>query len=278
MVEYRGQEFIFVAGRRLGAGGMAEVYEAVRKDAPNVKAAVKVPLPHLDPEVKAMFLREADAARRVESPYVVRVLDWGDAPPFIAFEFMSGPTLDTDIARRRREAQLWAPGELLRMYLQLARGLESVNEHVVHRDLKPANIFVDREQLRVSDFGISKFSGAATRTRTFKGAGSPPYMAPETFRLEYVDWKADQYSLGVVFYEMATGARPFSGRSWEDFEQHHLYDPPLPATSLNPLLPSEIASIVSRMLSKRTGERFPSWSALEQQLEVAAAALPRYFD
>jgi hypothetical protein len=115
-VEYQGQQFIFEAGARLDGGGMAEVYYGTRKDDPAVRVAIRIPLPELPPSAQAVFLPEAEAASQVSSSQVVRVVDWGDQPSFIAYEFIDCITLTLrqrlrETNRRLRVTAWMAPGQ-----------------------------------------------------------------------------------------------------------------------------------------------------------------------
>jgi len=158
-VAYRGQQFTFEVTRFLDQGGMGQVYEGTRQDDPAVRVAIKVPFPrHV-----ATFLREAQAAQRVAGPYVVPVVDWGDGPPFIAFQFIAGPTLRTVLVDRRAQNKYWSEAELVDLFRQLVDAMRAINAHVVHRDLKPENAFDDAGVLRVSDFGLSKYTGRGSR-------------------------------------------------------------------------------------------------------------------
>ena len=222
-MEYRGQQYVFDATTRIGGGGMADVYLGTRRDAPEASAvAIKVPSSRVPEPARDLFLREAEAAHRVSGPNVVQVVDWGDTPPFIAFEFVEGSTLAEDLRTRQGGRRFWSGSELVDLYRQLVAAMSAINEYVVHRDLKPENIFVQGNTLKISDFGISKYVGEATRSRTFKGWGTLPYMAPETLRGDRAEWYSDQYSLGIVFFEMATLQLPFVGTS-DELEHAHLY-------------------------------------------------------
>lgn len=257
-MEYRGRQFVFEESVRLGGGGMAEVYLGVRVDGPIEHVAFKMPSPDLHPDFRALFLREAEAAQRVSHPNIVKVIDWGADPDFIAFEYIEGTTLDKVISARQGEQRLWTEAELLGMFRQLVAAMEAINEHVVHRDLKPANVFLKEDGLlKVSDFGISKFVGEGARSRTFKGWGTLPYMAPESWTENRVDWAVDQYSLGIVFYELATLQRPFVG-SEDELRQQHLFQRPRRITDLVPGLSERLATLVARMLEKQVDRRFPN--------------------
>jgi eukaryotic-like serine/threonine-protein kinase len=264
---YQGQQFAFEASARIGAGGMGEVYVGHRVDAPDEHFALKVPLPQFAADVD-VFLREAEAAARVSGPNVVRVIDWGDPPPFIAFEFIEGTTLDKVLRERGGEERFWSETELVGVYAQLVDALRAINKHVIHRDLKPDNTFVLEDgTLKVGDFGLAKYVDEVTRTSTFKGGGTAAYMAPETFRLTSIDWRADQYSLGIMFFEVATLRRPFVG-NWDELERLHLYERPQRLTAVASGFSERLASVVARMLEKQPERRFPSWDALDAELNA----------
>jgi serine/threonine protein kinase len=184
---------------------MAEVFLGSYKNADggNSDVAIKVPLPTLPQNVLDLFIREAEVASRVTDTQVVRVVYPGEKPAFIAFEYVEGNTFNREIAQRRLNTQYASDRELVADVLQLVRGMKAINVEVIHRDLKPDNIFLTDGVYKISDFGISRYVDEITRSNTFKGWGTAAYMAPEAFRSESVDWRSDQYSLGIVFYEMA---------------------------------------------------------------------------
>jgi hypothetical protein len=212
-----------------------------------------------------MFLREAEAASRINHPNVVQLIDWGDSPPFIAFEFVEGRTMDRVIEERRSTQSELRVSELLPLIRSLVAGLEAINRVLVHRDIKPGNIFLTDNGPKISDLGLAKYLDEATRSRTFKGWGSLAYMAPETFRGQSNDWRTDQYGLGVVFYELATLERPFQGAA-PDLERQHLFVRPPRITQANPGLPEALATVVARMLEKRPDDRFSSWAEVGEAL------------
>lgn len=275
---YRGRRFTFEVTRFLDQGGMGQVYEGVRQDDPAVRVAIKVPFP----DYADTFLREAQVAERVAGPHVVPVVDWGDGPPFIAFQFIDGSTLRRVLDGRRARGEYWPEAELIALFRQIVDAMRAINAHVVHRDLTPGNVFDDAGVLRVADFGLSKYAGDVTRADTHKGGGTFPYMAPEVWAFrdgrpdDAIDWHADQYSLGVMFYEMATLQRPFAGAE-PDLKAGHLYRRPARVTDIVRSLSDRLASLIARMVEKEVGKRFASWDeivaeldAIEQQRAVAA--------
>jgi serine/threonine protein kinase len=160
---------------------MAEVYLGTAAD--KTVAAIKVPRGDLPPSVDAeMFLREAEAASLITHSNVVRVLDWGSKPPFIAFEYIEGATLDRLIDERRTASRHLDQVELIDHISQLVDALEAINNHVVHRDVKPANVFVVGDRLKVTDFGLAKYVDEATRLKTFKGWGARRIWLPKPFK------------------------------------------------------------------------------------------------
>lgn len=267
-MEYKGQRFIFDATRRLSHGGMGEVHEGARRDDPSIRVAIKTPFPEFAKDGGVVFLREAEAARNVASPHVVPVEDWGDQPPFIAFEFMTGQTLRAVIDDRRQHGKLWTEAELVALFRQLVTAMQAINARVIHRDLNPKNIFVDNGVLKVTDFGISKYVGDATRSQTYKGWGTLEYMAPESFTRDTVTERADQYSLGAVFFEMATFQQPFAGTPRDKLQEAHTYTTSPRLTELRPDLSERLATLVARMLGKLENERFSRWPDIETELGV----------
>jgi serine/threonine protein kinase len=262
-----GRQFKFQIAGFINRGGFGEVHRATVLDHPEMSVAIKQPLPSLPQDVRELFLREADAARRVSSPHAIRVIDWGEEPIFIAFELATGPTLREVLAQRIAQNTPWSEPELIESFLQLCRGMEEINRHVIHRDLKPDNCFVCEGGLKIADFGIAKYVGEATRTLTFKGFGTLPYMAPETLRGDSVSWPCDQYSLGVMFFEMATLELPFKG-SEDTVEHSHLFDLPPRITAKRSDLSLGLATVVAKMLEKVPGDRYKTWNAVIAAIEA----------
>ncbi|NUO53800.1 MAG: serine/threonine protein kinase [Polyangiaceae bacterium] len=174
------------------------------------------------PDVRARFLREAQAAGKLTSPHVVQVLDYGleGATPFMVLEWLEGE----DLGRRIKRAGRLPIAEVATLLRQLGKGLRRAHEAgLVHRDIKPPNLFIavndGDETLKILDFGIAK--GAAVSggddTKTGVVVGSLRYMSPEQARgLRTVDQRADLWSVGVVLFHAITGALPFQGESDAD--------------------------------------------------------------
>lgn len=241
----------------LGGGGMGVVYQAedTRLGRP---VALKFLAPELvrDPESKARFLTEARAASALDHPNLCTILEVGESEDgllFLAMPRYDGESLERRIARGPLPVE-----EALEIAAQVARGLAKAHQHgIVHRDVKPGNLFVTRDGVvKILDFGIAKLTGEAGPTRLGAALGTPSYMAPEQTRAEAAEARADVWSLGVVFYEMLTGRRPFVGGTGVAVVHAVLHDTPEPLARLRPEVPAELDRIVSRMLAKDPEKRY----------------------
>jgi len=211
--------------RRISVGGASEVFLAAHADSPDRVAAVKVLLPHLaeDPTAVAAFRAEVQLLRRIESPYVARVLDSGDwlGSPWMALAYVAGLDLAA-LQRSRKGAGLEGP-ELAALGLLGARSLAAVhgacdasgkNLRIIHRDISPQNFVVaDTGALTLIDFGIARQAGVRGATETGVIKGKHAYMSPEQVRREPLDARSDIFSFGIVLWELATGKRLFQGNS-----------------------------------------------------------------
>jgi non-specific serine/threonine protein kinase len=274
---------------KLGGGGMGVVYRA--KDA---RLGRNVALKFLpddishDPQAIERFRREARAASALNHPNICTIYDIGEfeSRPFIAMELLEGQTLRHRIVGKPIEIS-----ELLEIGIQVTNGLDAAHSKgVVHRDIKPANIFlVERGQAKILDFGLAKITQAArvgtetigatamrTQSRgvmdehlTSPGSsiGTIAYMSPEQARGEDLDARSDLFSLGVVLYEMATGAVPFSGSTTAIIFDGILNSEPAPAKEHNARLPVAFDAILSKVLEKDPDLRCQTAAELRADLK-----------
>ncbi|MFO0726786.1 MAG: serine/threonine-protein kinase [Myxococcota bacterium] len=202
--------------RLIGAGGMGAVYEALHV---GLKKRVALKTLHAavrgNDEVVARFLREGEAASRIQHPNVVDMTDLGvhEGTPFLVMEYLEGESLSRLLAR---DAPLSPERTLAVMLPVMAAVAAAHDEGVVHRDLKPENIFLARNRLgvvepKLLDFGISKISSTVDLTKTASFLGTPQYISPEQAQgSKHVDGRADQYALGVILTKCLTGSLPAS--------------------------------------------------------------------
>ncbi|WIG92896.1 serine/threonine-protein kinase [Myxococcus sp. SDU36] len=274
----------------VGAGGMGVVYAAYD---PELDRRVALKLVHDEvlpaasrEEAASRLLREAQALARLSHPHVITVFDGGrfDGQVFLAMEFMEGGTLGQWLRAEPRSAD-----EVLAMFLDAGRGLAAAHRAgLVHRDFKPDNVLVGRDgRVRVTDFGLARMAlpgeppsgdvalspralpaGAEARTQTGGRLGTPVYMAPELWRGAPADARSDQFAFCVAFYEALQGERPFTveeladGGRWPGGRE-------LPRAGR---IPPRWRRSLTRGLSARPEERFPSLAALLDALERGHAS------
>ena len=261
-------------GRLLGRGGMGAVYEA-RQTRLDRTVALKVLPPELrrDAAFAGRFRREAKALAKLGHPSIVTVFDFGAAPPgddgrdgpfYLVMEFVDGPDLRAVLRRDPRPS----PAETLAIVRQIGAALDYAHGRgVVHRDVKPENVLLSRDgTVKLADFGLAKLAGPedasaadapTTLTRAGQVMGTPQYMAPEQLTGgAAVDHRADLYAVGVLLYELLTGALPL-GR----------YEPP----SVRADVPAGWDAIVHRALEVDPAARYPTAAALLADLDRLAA-------
>jgi serine/threonine protein kinase len=255
--------------RELGRGGMAIVYKAreIELDRP---VALKVLPPELGPvgSVADRFKREARLAASLDHPNVIPVYRVGQAGGimYMAMKFIDGRPLDGVL-----DAYGALPLPVVLIVLRsAAAALAFAHEHgIIHRDIKGANILVDRDaKVVVSDFGIARAVESGTLTATGAMIGTPHFMSPEQCAGKPVGPQSDQYSLGVVAYQMLTGSVPFDGDSLPEIIQHHWFTPVPDWSLMRPDTPAALTVAVLRMLEKDPAKRFASTQELVATLEA----------
>ena len=250
--------------RRLGRGGMGTVYVA-HDPVLGRMVAVKVFAGDLDvPDARERFSREARASAALNHPNIVTVYDFGEygSQPYIVMEYVPGETL-ANIIRRKVPVAI---ADKLRWMHELCSGAGYAHQmSVIHRDIKPANLMIDRSgRLKILDFGIARMLGIASNTSVM--IGTPGYMAPEQITGDAVDHRSDQFSIGVVFYELLSHTEPFPGDTLPAITHRILNEQPKPLLGVIPEVTPEVAAIVDQALKKNIAERFPDTDAMRSAI------------
>jgi serine/threonine protein kinase len=268
--------------RLIGQGGMGAVYLA-QQSRPRRQVAVKVLLPSaaLKPQHLAAFLerfrRETDAAASLEHPNILPVYEYGerDGLAYLVMPYVSGGTL-RDVMER--EGALALP-KVVNYLEQLAAALDFAHARgVIHRDIKPANILLTPDgRLLLTDFGLVKIlsEGQEARVRlTGAGApvGTPDYMSPEQVMGAEVDGRADQYSLGIILYQMVTGTTPFQGETPMQIAAQQLHMQPSSPRLFRNDLPAPAEQVMLKAMSKRPGDRYAHALELATAFRMALQA------
>jgi serine/threonine protein kinase len=263
---------------KIGAGGMGEVFRA-RDEQLERDVALKI-LPassFSDPDARSRLLREARSAAALNHPHICTIHEVGEAEgqAYIAMELVEGQPLSA-----RLTAGALPAGEILRYGLQLAEALGHAHErNIIHRDLKCANVVINAEgRAKVLDFGLAKrvsenamdevTRSQASLTQPGTVVGTLAYMSPEQLRAQPADARSDIWALGVMLYEMASGARPFQGRSGFELSSSILNQPP---PSLPEKVPIELRAVIDRCLEKEPARRYQRAGEVRAALEAIQA-------
>jgi serine/threonine-protein kinase len=254
----------------LGQGGMATIFRALDTQLGR-DVAVKLLRPEYlrDPDFSSRFRQEAQAAASLTHPNVVTVFDYGEDPsgPYIVMELIDGEDLATII---RRSGAL-PPRQATRIAAAVARALAAAHARgLVHRDVKPGNVLIGRDgQVKVVDFGIARAVSEAQVTLPGTTLGSVHYFSPEQARGEPATESSDIYSLGIVLYELLTGARPWEGDSAAAVGLARLSGPAPDPMAVRPSVPPDLAAITRKALAPEPRDRFASAAAMADALDAA---------
>jgi serine/threonine-protein kinase len=262
--------------KELGQGAMGSVYVG-RDPAINRTVAIKtlkygkLDRDHL-PEIKKHFFQEAEAAGRLSHPNIVTIYDVGEDHDlaYIAMELINGK----ELTNHCKKGRLLSVKRVLKIIRSVAEALAYAHSYgVVHRDIKPANIMLlENGEVKVADFGIARFM-SSSKTSSNVIMGTPNYMSPEQVEGKIVDGRSDLFSLGIVFYEMLTGEKPFKGENIN----HLLYAISkveyIPLSKLKPQVPPCCARIVGKLLTKSVTQRIQSADKLVEQIHLSQKKL-----
>src|SRR5579884_1106936 len=252
--------------RKLGSGGMADVYLAEDQELGRQVALKMLNERHAsDEQFVERFRREAQSAAGLNHPSIVSIFDRGQAEGtyYIAMEYLDGRTLKELIVRNGP-----TPIPIAIDYArQILGALAFAHRNgIVHRDIKPHNVVVARDgRVKVTDFGIAR-SGTSQMTEAGSIVGTAQYLSPEQARGATVDARSDLYSVGIVLYEMLTGEVPFTGETPVEIAMKHLQSTAVPPSALRPEVPRELDAVVMRAIAKDPEQRYQSAEEMEADL------------
>ena len=262
--------------RELGRGAMGVVYHAID---PNIGRPVAIKTirlgegrkPEEQNRLRERLLREARSAGMLSHPGIVTIYDveqQGDLA-YIAMEYVDGPTLDHVLSQGPI-----APEQMFSILGQTAVALDYAHQKgTVHRDIKPANIMIAGDgTAKITDFGIAKINASDQFTVTGTIVGTPHYMSPEQVQGLAVDGRSDQFSLGVIAYEMLTGEKPYTGEHLTTVVYKIVAEEPVSPHRLNPTLAGPIENALRKSLAKKPEGRYRSCQEFTEALEKACAA------
>src|SRR5215469_1889072 len=250
--------------KRIGKGGMAEVYLARQLTAFNREVAVKVIHANFteDPSFGERFLREAQAITKLSHPNILPLIEFGEENGvlYLVMPLAREGTLRDLLKRRNGPLPL---EEAIPLFTQMCDAVQYAHEQdIIHRDIKPQNVLLQsRTHVLLGDFGIARDLAQTHITTTGAGIGTVEYMAPEQ-ALGQTDTRSDIYSLGVVLYQMLTGHVPYTGSTPFQVLMRHTSEPLPDPRQLNPNLPPDIVSVLQMALAKDPNQRFQSAQAL----------------
>ena len=263
--------------RELGRGAMGVVYHAID---PNIGRPVAIKTIHLGEVLNAeeqkrlreRLFREARSAGILSHPGIVTIYDVAEQEglAYIAMEYVDGPTLDQKLSA----SQPLTSDQIFSILAQTANALDYAHQKgIVHRDIKPANIMIAADgTAKITDFGIAKITTSEQFTMTGSIVGTPHYMSPEQVQGQPVDGRSDQFSLGVIAYEMLTGEKPYTGEHLTTVVYKIVAEEPAIPHRINPSLSAGIDNVLRKVLAKKPDGRYRTCSEFSEALEKACAA------
>jgi serine/threonine protein kinase len=252
-------------------GGMGEIYKA--QDTANNNRTVAIKLIDVsDPEYKDLLQREIEISGAISGPNIVKTLFTGELNKgdqtyfYIVQDFYENGNLRSLIK------QGIPFDECFRLMKEILNGLKTLHTVIVHRDIKPDNILIESNNVPViTDFGLAKYIDQKTRSRTYKGSGTLPYMSPECWLSEENSVSMDIYAMGILFYELLAGQLPASFKAEQEWRDFHIYGQIPDISNVRSDVSVKAKQILSKMTQKRVADRYKSVDEVLFALEEASA-------
>jgi hypothetical protein len=246
--------------RGIGSGGFGSVFLA--HDESGKEFALKLIAPAVDPQAVASFRQEIESTSGLDQTNILRVIDWGQGtikgqPALFVISELCGDG-DYRGVINSYASKGFPLDVILGHFGQILSGLAVLHSKVIHRDIKPENVLRRGAVLKIGDYGLAKFVDEATRTLTFKGAGTPRYLAPEVWQRQSATLATDLYAIGVMLFEALTGRPPYTAIDLFKLRDEHLYAPVPRPKSINPNVPDYLDGIVKKLLAKAPADRYQS--------------------
>jgi len=267
----------YIVGDFIGNGSFGNVYKG-KKILDDSIWAIKTIMGNFEDSTSLLaFTNEINMATKINNENVIKYMYAHDGitnkelPPYIIMEYANQGTLKDIINDRKNKKEFLKNAELITFFSELINGMSAINSVLVHRDIKPDNILVHDSCLKISDFGLSKVASDKTRTLTFKGIGHIRYTAPEGWKNDKNTIQRDIYSMGLVFYELATLQFPYVVTNEGDVEQWknaHLFEEPVNPNKINSNISPVLSGVIMKMLQKSISNRFSNWEDIKKYLEA----------
>lgn len=259
----------------VGSGGFGKVFKMRRKSDGNFFALKTIDTDFPNGTVLESFENEAKIALTISHQNVVKYIYYHNGkvhsglPPYIIMEFIGGISLREFITQQANTNKLLSNDQLLAIFSQIIEGMSAINKKIIHRDIKPENLLYSEGHIKITDFGLAKISEDSTRTHSFKGSGTYPYMAPEAWSLKTNTINMDIYSVGLLFYELTTLKIPFieyNPSSYEDWKSAHLNKQLKNIRESNHGVSLPIESLIESMTKKNKNNRINNWESIKSHL------------
>jgi len=258
----------------IGSGGFGSVFK-IEKEDKSLWALKALSDTYQDEKLLKGLINEGNLATKISHSNVIKYIFFHDGslfnelPPYIIMEFANQGTLKQILEKQIAKKEFLQNSELKQYFDELINGMEAINAELVHRDIKPENILIKDNVLKISDFGLSKIVEEQTRTSTFKGFGTVKYIAPECWKNGKNTIKMDIYSMGIVFFELATLSHPLKVNNvnnileWQDA---HLFQSPQKPEKFNSNITPIFSQVILKMLEKDASRRFSNWNEIRTEL------------